>query len=87
MPSKSGDSLSTSLESKCSSSSSSNYKTDAEAVLATCTEFQGGRTGYPPLDEAMARRLYDHYAPHNEALADLTDLDLSSWRQEKAPDR
>jgi hypothetical protein len=36
--------------------------------------------GYPPMNSALRSELERFYAPHNEALAELTGLDLSHWK-------
>lgn len=40
--------------------------------------------GYPPMDADTRQALYRHYAPYNDRLAEITDLDLSRW-QKAAP--
>ncbi len=39
------------------------------------------REGYPPMTAAVRSRLADYYQPHNEALAELTGLDLTCWHE------
>lgn len=40
------------------------------------------KAGYPPMAPATRESLYRHYAPYNERLAEITDLDLSAWKHE-----
>lgn len=35
----------------------------------------------PPMNEATEQKLFDHFAPHNEQLANLINRDLSAWNR------